>query len=119
MVGEQAAQSVLTYQPRPSLALLTMYPTQGRDLLAQPVPPSGQAEALEEEPAGGGLVVDGDDKYQYCPPWAYAEITDDYCPPWAYAEITDDDTWVGLDAECLSRNPPVEWRTRVDPADGD
>lgn len=50
--------------------------------------------------------MDDDDKYRYC-------------PPWANAEIIDDDAWVGLDAECLSWNSLVEWRTKDEATDGD
>lgn len=50
--------------------------------------------------------MDDNDKYRYC-------------PPWANAEITDDDTWVGLDAECVTWNFLLEWRTTDEAADGD
>lgn len=57
----------------------------------------------------GRLVVDEDDKYRYC-------------PPWANAEITDDDTWFGRDAECRRWSSLVEWLewwTEDEAADGD
>ncbi len=47
-----------------------------------------------------------DDKYQYC-------------PPWAYAEVTDDGTWIALDPECANSDPLVKLRTENEAADGD
>jgi hypothetical protein len=54
----------------------------------------------------GGLGVNDDDKYRYC-------------PPWSNAEISHDDTWTGLDAECRSLNSLGEWRTEDEAAGGD
>jgi hypothetical protein len=54
----------------------------------------------------GGLGVNDDDKYRYC-------------PPWSNAEISHDDTWTGLAAECRSLNSLGEWRTEDEAAGGD